>query len=174
MTRLTIFGFLFITILLFGCKKTSDPTLAEALAIQDEAIHMGMDLNKEIGEMMSSDPTVENLSALGKIKTDLMMWKKQMIPVPGMKHDHDHEGHDHKDKTKDTTAAKGNDHSSHDHEGHDHEGHDHEVHGRLLSSNEEIAATLTPEEIKLIQTDWKNELLKIKAELDTYKSTRTK
>lgn len=169
MTKLTFAGIILFLFFSTGCKKGNDPTLGEALVIQDEAIHMGMDIEKEIGEMMSSDPTPENLSVLGKLTIDIMQWKKQMIPVPGMQHDHDHDGLDPKKNKKDTSASR-----EENHEGHDHEGHDHENHGHLKSTNAEIAATLTPEEIKLIQTDWKKELLKIKAELDKYKSTKAK
>lgn len=148
--------YLFPGILLIGlmmqCKNGGNNTLQEALAIQDEAIHIGMALTDRMDSLMIADTSQENLKALGNIYIQLKNWENEMIPIPGMKHDHDH-GHD-------TTHTAG--------DGHDH----HEHHGHVHANPEEIAAQLTPEENKEMQIAWKASVMNFKKMVDDYTSQK--
>ncbi|MFZ1704814.1 MAG: hypothetical protein WAT79_10750 [Saprospiraceae bacterium] len=140
-----------VPIFFSACKNGTDAKLLDALAIQDEAIHIGLDLDKMIKEMMVADPSVENLSKLGSIRVKIEQWRIQMVPVPGVKHKHDHGESD-----------------DHDHEAHV----DHEHHHKSIS--EEIASHLSPFEIKEIQVEWKKEIDQLKSEVDNYKKEISK
>lgn len=148
-------GFLLIG-LLIQCKNGSDNTLREALEIQDEAIHIGMELSDRMDSLMIADTSQENLKAIGNIYIQLKNWENEMIPIPGMKHEHDH-GHGH---GKDTTHHAG--------DGHDH----HEHHGHVHANPDEIAAQLTPEENKEMQIAWKANVMNFKKMLDDYTSQK--
>lgn len=146
---------LFFWLILFSCKPGEDPVLKEAMVIQDEAIHLGMEVDKMIGEVMVSDTARENLLFTGSLKSKLLQWKKEMIIIPGMKHDHDHDDH------------------SHGGEG-DHAGHDHGDHQHLQGDVKGFASHLSPFELKEVQVEWKNEILKLKEELENYKKEKGK
>jgi hypothetical protein len=122
---------------LVSCKETkvTDPILMEALVIQDEAIHIGMEIDSIIADKMSRDTSDQNKILFDQWKESIQMWKDNMIPVPGVELAHDH-------------SAEG-------HEGHDH-GHDHS-HG-----NETTVSHLTPSEIKQVQIEWKDAIVKIR------------
>lgn len=157
---MNVFRFLtaaFFVVSLTFCKQGPDPALQEALKIQDEAIHMGMDINSTINEMIISDTTKQSHNALGQLLVRLKKWEKEMIPVPGVQHDHDHGHNNSADTTgKDTTGVAKD-------KGHDH---DQDHHGHVHATGDEIAAQLTPEENKQAQIEWKNRLMEIKTELE--------
>lgn len=141
-----------------SCQQAKNNTLQEALQIQDEAIHIGMELNSLISEMMIADTAKLNLQSLGQILIKVKNWEREMIPVPGMKHDHDH------GNLSDSLSA----HHSHDH------AHDHDHNGHVHADGNEIAATLTPAENKEVQISWKNEILAIKAEFEKLTGSASK
>jgi len=130
--------------------------LKEALTIQDEAIHLGMAFSKELDSLMISDTSKANLTKLGNFKIQFKHWEKEMIPIPGMKHDHDH-GHD-------SAHHEGDGHDHHDHEGHNH--------GHVHANPEEISAQLTPEENKEMQMDWKLRIENMAKDLAAYKASK--
>jgi ABC-type Zn2+ transport system substrate-binding protein/surface adhesin len=109
-------------------SSSADKTavLKEALTIQDDAIHIGMEVDSLLAAKFAQGAVVQNIDSLRIILKEVDDWKYNMVKIPGMEHDHDHAGHDH----------AGHDHS------HDHEGTD-------------AAANLTPEEIKKVQEEWK-------------------
>ena len=104
--------------------KTS--VLKEALTIQDDAIHIGIEVDSLLAAKFAQGAVVQNIDSLRAILKEVDAWKYNMVKIPGMAHDHDHSGHDH---------------SGHDH-AHDDGGTD-------------AAAHLTPEEIKKVQEEWK-------------------
>lgn len=146
-----------VLIFVLSCNQKNS-VLQEALTIQDEAIHIGMDLEKELDSLMISDTSRTNLMTTGNIKGRIKMWRKVMVPVPGMKHDHDHS---HEGEGKKEGSPEGKEHDDHHH-------------GHVLANPEEMAAALKPEEIRDIQIDWKKEIEKLKAELDAYKKSSGK
>src|SRR5690606_7779979 len=105
-----LLGSLVFVLILCQCKSGSNTVLKEALTIQDEAIHLGMAFSKELDSLMISDTSKANLTKLGNFKIQFKHWEKEMMPIPGMKHDHDH-GHD-------SAHHEGDGHDHHDHEGH--------------------------------------------------------
>jgi hypothetical protein len=146
-----------VLIFVLSCNQKNS-VLQEALTIQDEAIHIGMDLEKELDSLMISDTSTTNLMTTGNIKGRIKMWRKVMVPVPGMKHDHDHS---HEGEGKKEGSPEGKEHDDHHH-------------GHVHANPEEMAAALKPEEIRDIQIDWKKEIEKLKAELDAYKKSSGK
>ncbi|MBK8621259.1 MAG: hypothetical protein IPN79_05725 [Saprospiraceae bacterium] len=156
MFNIRSFSALLVVIFAFSCNQGPDPALKEALTIQDEAIHIGLDLEKQLDSLMISDTSTTNLMTTGNIKGRIKMWRKVMIPVPGMKHDHVHEG---EEKKEGSPATKEQD--------------DHH-HGHVHANPEEISAALKPEEIRDIQIDWKKEIEKLKAELEAYRKSSGK
>lgn len=88
-----------------ACKeKTGEDTqLKEALAIQDEALHIGMEVDSILEARYNQGSVAQNIEQLRKWKNFTDQWKQNMVKVPGVEHDHSHDGHDH----------------SHDHEGAD-------------------------------------------------------
>jgi len=94
-----------------SCKNTVQPTdstsiLKEALTIQDDAIHIGIEVDSLLGAKFAQGAVVQNIDSLRAILKEVDMWKYNMVKIPGMNHDHsghDHTGHDH----------------AHDHEGSD-------------------------------------------------------
>lgn len=118
--------------LLTDCKDKAqtDPVLQEAFDIQHDAIHIGEEVESMIKEAMAGDTTAE-----GKEKYEILMeafndWKKNMVEVPGVPHDHSGHNHDHS-------------------------------HG-----GSQAPTHLSPEEIKQVQTEWKNAILAIKESLN--------
>jgi len=107
-----------------SADKTS--VLKEALTIQDDAIHIGMEVDSLLAAKFAQGAVVQNIDSLRAILKEVDDWKYNMVKIPGVEHDHDHAGHDH---------------AGHDHD-HDHGGTD-------------AAANLTPEEIKKVQEEWK-------------------
>lgn len=157
-----LIALLMVTCMSF-CKQGPDPILQEALKINDEAIHLGMEINKTINEMIISDTTKQSHDALGQLLIRLKNWENEMISVPGAKLNHDH-GHDHSTDSihKDTGNVASQEH------GHDH---DHNHHGHVHATGAEIGAQLTPAENKEAQIEWKNRLLEIQADLEKLKKT---
>ena len=100
--------------------------LKEALTIQDDAIHIGIEVDSLLAAKFAQGAVAQNIDSLRAILKEVDAWKYNMVKIPGMTHDHDHSGHDH---------------SGHDH-AHDHGGTD-------------AAAHLTPAEIKKVQEEWK-------------------
>lgn len=100
--------------------------LKEALTIQDDAIHIGIEVDSLLAAKFAQGAVAQNIDSLRAILKEVDAWKYNMVKIPGMAHDHDHSGHDH---------------SGHDH-AHDHGGTD-------------AAAHLTAEEIKKVQEEWK-------------------
>lgn len=133
--------FFLFSILLFviSCKQGAEvsPALNEALAIQDEAIHIGMSVDSVLNARMSEGQYAQDIEKLQHWKTFVQTWKANMVAVPGVVHDHDH----------------------HDHAGHDHEGHDH---GDAKAAE---MTHLTPEEIKKVQEEWKAAIVAIRDSL---------
>lgn len=148
-----------VSVLIFAvsCNQKKS-VLQEALTIQDEAIHIAMDLEKQLDSLMISDTSRANLMTTGNIKGRIKMWEKVMIPVPGMKHDHDHS---HEGEGKKEGSPEGKEHDDHNH-------------GHVHANPEEISAALKPEEIRDIQIDWKKEIEKLKAELEAYRKSSGK
>ena len=105
--------------------------LKEALTIQDDAIHIGIEVDSLLAAKFAQGAVAQNIDSLRAILKEVDAWKFNMVKIPGMAHDHDHSGHDH---------------SGHDHSGHDHS-HDH--------GGSDAAAHLTPQEIKKVQEEWK-------------------
>ncbi len=102
--------------------------LKEALTIQDDAIHIGIEVDSLLAAKFAQGAVAQNIDSLRAILKEVDAWKYNMVKIPGLAHDHDHDGHDHS--------------------GHDHT-HDHD-HGGT-----DAAAHLTPEEIKKVQEEWK-------------------
>lgn len=95
----------------FSCKNNtpsadSSNVLKEALTIQDDAIHIGIEVDSLLAEKFAQGAVVQNIDSLRAILKQVDAWKYNMVKIPGM--EHDHEGHDH----------AGHDHA-HDHEGSD-------------------------------------------------------
>jgi hypothetical protein len=95
--RLNLLFLWLITMAFVSCNQKSQesPLLQEALAIQDSAIHTGMDVEDIIAEKLEKDTSAALRDSLSKIQMEVQDWKKSMIIIPGMEHDHSHEGHDH-------------------------------------------------------------------------------
>lgn len=95
--RLYLLFLWLITMTFVSCNQKSQesPLLQEALAIQDSAIHTGMDVEDIIAEKLEKDTSAALRDSLSKIQMEVQDWKKSMIIIPGMEHDHSHEGHDH-------------------------------------------------------------------------------
>lgn len=166
---MNIFRFLSATMIVMTmafCKQGPDPALQEALKIQDEAIHLGMDINQTINDLIISDTTKQSHNVLGQLLVRLKNWEKEMIPVPGVTLDHDH-GHEHGQETSSDTIRKDSGAVAEE-EAHDH---DHDHHGHVHATGAEIAAQLTPAENKEAQIEWKNKLLEIQADLEKAKKS---
>lgn len=140
-TAITI-GFL----LFLSCKetKTVDPLLQEAADIQDEAIHVGMEVDSIISARFIEGAFKHDMQQLGRLKSSHMLWKQNMVVVVGADAGHDH--HDH------GQPAEG--HDDHAHHDHDH-GHSHQ----------DVASHLTPSELKNVQLEWKSAIEAIRDSL---------
>jgi ABC-type Zn2+ transport system substrate-binding protein/surface adhesin len=127
-----------ITITFFACKENKiDPLLMEADTIQHQAIDLGVKADNILDARLAEGAVKWNIDSLRQIKSAISNWRLEMIAIPGIDHaGHDHEGHNH----------DANNHEGHDHEGHDHAGHNHE--------QTDLAAQLTPAEIKKVQEEW--------------------
>jgi ABC-type Zn2+ transport system substrate-binding protein/surface adhesin len=135
--------------LLSACKEHNhdvDPLLKEALNIQDEAIHLGMDVDTILLAKLAQGAAGQDIAKIQRLKAAYESWKVSMVTIPGLKHDHDHGDAGH----------EGHDHSGHNHEGHDHS-HDH--------GKEEVATHLTPAEHKKVQEEWKAAIVAIRDSL---------
>jgi len=138
------YKFIFVTLtffscLFFSCKQNQkvDPILQEALVIQDEAIHIGIEVDSLIEAMIKNDSTFLLVDKIAEYKKNYLNWKYNMVKIPGLEHDHDHGDHGH----------------DHDHGDHDHGDHDHD------HSDQNVASHLKPEEMKQVQIEWKNAIL---------------
>lgn len=86
---------------LINCKNKTeeqtkvDPILQEALSIQDEAIHIGMELDSILDAKMAEGSFAQNIDSLRMLKSAVNDWRNNMVEIPGIEHDHDHHGHDH-------------------------------------------------------------------------------
>ena len=86
---------------LISCKSKTeeqtkvDPILQEALSIQDEAIHIGMELDSILDAKMAEGSFAQNIDSLRILKSAVNDWRNNMVEIPGIEHDHDHHGHDH-------------------------------------------------------------------------------
>ena len=86
---------------LIHCKSKTeeqtkvDPILQEALSIQDEAIHIGMELDSILDAKMAEGSFAQNIDSLRILKSAVNDWRNNMVEIPGIEHDHDHHGHDH-------------------------------------------------------------------------------
>lgn len=86
---------------LISCKNKTeeqtkvDPILQEALSIQDEAIHIGMELDSILDAKMAEGSFAQNIDSLRILKSAVNDWRNNMVEIPGIEHDHDHHGHDH-------------------------------------------------------------------------------
>ena len=80
-----------------ACKHTHDidPLLKEAYDIQHEAIHIGEDALELINKKIADSNTSISNDSLKMYALAIEGWKKEMIEVPGIVHDHD--GHNHAD-----------------------------------------------------------------------------
>jgi hypothetical protein len=127
-----------------ACKEhkhdAENPIMRQALNIQDEAIHIGMEVDSLILSRMAQGGAGTEIAKLQSFKKQIEIWKHNMVIVPGLAHDHDHAGHNHGDE----------------HAGHDH-GHDH--------SKEDVAAQITPEDQLKVQQEWKSAIVAIKDSL---------
>jgi len=80
--------------------------LKEALTIQDDAIHIGIEVDSLLAAKFAQGAVAQNIDSLRMILKEVDDWKYNMVKIPGMEHDH-----------------SGHDHAGHDHD-HDHEGSD--------------------------------------------------
>lgn len=86
---------------LINCKSKTeeqtkvDPILQEALSIQDEAIHIGIELDSILDAKMAEGSFAQNIDSLRILKSAVNDWRNNMVEIPGIEHDHDHHGHDH-------------------------------------------------------------------------------
>lgn len=80
--------------------------LKEALTIQDDAIHIGIEVDSLLAAKFAQGALAQNIDSLRMILKEVDDWKYNMVKIPGMEHDH-----------------SGHDHAGHDHD-HDHEGSD--------------------------------------------------
>ncbi len=110
-----------------AASEDKTAVLKEALTIQDDAIHIGIEVDSLLAAKFAQGAVAQNIDSLRAVLKEVDAWKFNMVKIPGMAHDHDHSGHDH---------------SGHDH-AHDHGGTD-------------AAAHLTPAEIKKVQEEWKS------------------
>jgi len=90
-----------ISACLLNCKNKTeeqakvDPILQEALTIQDEAIHTGMELDSILDARMGEGKYAQNIDSLRLLKSAVNDWRYNMVEIPGVEHDHNHHGHDH-------------------------------------------------------------------------------
>ncbi len=102
---------------LISCKSKTeeqtkvDPILQEALSIQDEAIHIGMELDSILDAKMAEGSFAQNIDSLRILKSAVNDWRNNMVEIPGIEHDHDHHGHDH-DHSHDHSGSEGAAHLS--------------------------------------------------------------
>ncbi len=122
-------------------KQGEDPILREALTIQDEGIHLGIDIDSMLSARMTEGALAQDIPRLQMLKKQIEDLKHNMVIIPGIEHDHDHSGHDH---------------AGHDHSGHDHS-HDH--------SKDDVASSLSPADQLKVQTEWKAAILAIRDSL---------
>ena len=88
----------------WSCKEHKiDTLLMEADRIQHEAIDIGLKADSILDVRLAEGTNQWNIDSLRILKSNINLWRSEMIAIPGI--NHSHEGHDH--------------------EGHDHEGHDH-------------------------------------------------
>ncbi|MBC7883877.1 MAG: hypothetical protein H7X99_00275 [Saprospiraceae bacterium] len=89
---------------LIQCKNTSgnqtqsDQILSEALRIQDEAIHIGIEVDSILDVRLAEGAYARNIDSLKLLKTTVLNWRYNMVEIPGAAHDHthhNHEGHHH-------------------------------------------------------------------------------
>jgi ABC-type Zn2+ transport system substrate-binding protein/surface adhesin len=129
----------------FACKgdhnHAVDPKLSEALEIQDQGIHIGMEVDSIIIARLKQGNVDQDIAKLQKLKQSYDEWKNNMVVIPGLEHDHDHGDHDH---------------AGHDHHDHDH-GHDH--------SKEDVASQLSPDDQLKVQKEWKAAIIAIQDSL---------
>lgn len=91
-------------------SSSADKTavLKEALTIQDDAIHIGMEVDSLLAAKFAQGAVVQNIDSLRMILKEVDDWKFNMVKIPGMEHDHsghDHAGHDHDHDHEGTDAA---------------------------------------------------------------------
>ena len=82
--------------------------LKEALTIQDDAIHIGIEVDSLLAAKFAQGAVVQNIDSLRAILKEVDAWKYNMVKIPGMAHDHsghDHSGHDHAHDHGGTDAA---------------------------------------------------------------------
>jgi ABC-type Zn2+ transport system substrate-binding protein/surface adhesin len=100
-----------ISVCLINCKNKTeeqpkvDPILQEALSIQDEAIHIGIELDSILDARMAEGSYAQNIDSLRLLKSAVNDWRYNMVEIPGVEHDHDHSGHDH-DHSHDHSASE--------------------------------------------------------------------
>lgn len=132
--------FLLIIVLMFtilSCKENKiDPLLLEADEIQHEAINIGIKADSILDARMAEGANKWNIDSLRMIKSSISKWRNEMIVIPGIGHSHDN-----------------HDHGDHGHEGHSHGDHDH--------GESNVAAQLSPIEIKKVQEEWKAAIILI-------------
>lgn len=96
---------------LINCKSKTeeqtkvDPILQEALSIQDEAIHIGIELDSILDAKMAEGSFAQNIDSLRILKSAVNDWRNNMVEIPGIEHDHDHHGHDHSHDHSGSEAA---------------------------------------------------------------------
>jgi ABC-type Zn2+ transport system substrate-binding protein/surface adhesin len=94
-----VMSIILMSVLLINCKNKTeeqtkvDPILQEALSIQDEAIHIGMELDSILDAKMAEGSFAQNIDSLRILKSAVNDWRNNMVEIPGV--EHDHHGHDH-------------------------------------------------------------------------------
>jgi hypothetical protein len=94
-----VMSIILMSVLLVNCKNKTeeqtkvDPILQEALSIQDEAIHIGMELDSILDAKMAEGSFAQNIDSLRILKSAVNDWRNNMVEIPGV--EHDHHGHDH-------------------------------------------------------------------------------
>ena len=86
-----------------ACKNNVQTTesksvLKEALTIQDDAIHIGIEVDTLLAAKFAQGAVLQNIDSLRAILKEVDEWKYNMVKIPGLEHDHsghDHVGHDH-------------------------------------------------------------------------------
>jgi hypothetical protein len=74
-----------------------DPILAEAQAIQDEALHLGIGVDSIINAKLLIAKDSSDYEFLNQLKSEVAVWRLSLVAVPGSKHkcNHDHGEHVH-------------------------------------------------------------------------------
>lgn len=111
--KLNLFlSILFLLVFFLSCKNKnghsgnqSEIILKEALTIQDEAIHIGLELDSILDTRLAQGANMWNIDSVRLLKSEVNIWRNNMVAIPGIELEHDHDSHDH-DHSHDHTHAE--------------------------------------------------------------------